>query len=171
MKTDEKKGARKKILEKAKAEVERLKNEGKPSVLSNPEFQKADQKAKSDLFKPYVVDKNGKAHKVKPLGMKGEMVCVDNSKNTRSRVVDPEDNVDVNFKGSMLKQEIGTPYYSEKHGEPMRVMETGDGSIVAFPQSAIVPLSRRTKKSYALGASVSQKRFDDIFKSRRKVKE
>lgn len=163
-----KKERAKEFKKQVEAGVEKMKaNASNAPVLKDPEFQKKAKEAQSNMFAPYVVDKKGEAHSVKPLGLNGEMYCVDTSKHTRSRVVDEQDKVDVNFKGSTLRGEIGTPYYSEKHGEPMRVMETGDGSIVSFPQSAIVPFSRRTRKAYAIGSSMSEERFKRIFKSRR----
>jgi len=164
----EQKVKKRKLDEKLKAELEKM--HGKASAapaLKDPEYKKRIKKAQSEMFAPYVVDKKGKAHTLKPLGLHNEMYCVDTSKKTRSRVVDPSDKVDVDFKGSTLVEETGTPYYSEKHGEPMRVMKTGDGSLVSFPQSAIVPLSRRTRRSYAIGSGLSEKRFKEIFKSRR----
>jgi len=158
----------KKMNDALQSELETMhRSAGKAPALKDPEFRKRAKKAAGAIFAPYVVDGKGKAHAVKPLGLNREMYVVDTSKKTRSRVVDKQDKVDVDFKGSTLLDEVGTPYYSERHGEPMRVMRTIDGSTVAFPQSAVVPVSRRTRRSYAIGAAVSQKRFNEIFKARR----
>jgi len=165
---EKKEKKKRKMNENLKAELEKMhQNAGNAPALKNPDFQKAAKEAQSAMFAPYVVDKKGKSHTLKPLGMNRERYCVDTSKKTRSRVVDETDKVDVDFKGATLMEETGTPYYSEKHGEPMRVMKTDDGSLVSFPQSAIVPLHRRTRRSYAIGSGMSDERFSRIFKSRR----
>ena len=98
---------------------------------------------------------------------------LDNSKHARTRVKDPEDGIDHNFGGTRVRDDYGTPTWSDRHdkdGCVMRTIKTQDGSIVRVRDKDIVEVKRRTRKSYAMGADISDERWKKIMGRGKKAK-
>ncbi len=120
------------------------------SAIKDPGYQAHIKKAKKDEEKP-LTKKSGEKVEVRELN-DGQYII------DKGRVVDEENNFDRDYKGSIIVEEVGEPYFNEEKDDVMRVVRTADGNITGVRQKNIRRFKRKT-----FGFPASQKRYDEIF--------
>ena len=120
------------------------------NVLKDKEFKEAEQKANEERNKP-LKKANGEEVEVREIS-DGQYII------DKGRVVDEKENFDRDYRGSMIVEEVGEPYYNEEKEDVMRVVRTADGNITGVRQKNIRKFNKKT-----FGFPGSQRTYDRIF--------